>query len=137
MTPGHSLIKFDSSSKKIQNIEFKFANLLMTMKDDMKFSANIEIEPESLFHITYDFKTDFGFTNFDNDDFYDFIYNRMKNNIKIYEMFMLGYSKNATDKESNFYSSVIQSSGYLDSYNDNKLFLCSFKILYDSEVNKC
>ena len=137
--PGYSIVKFNSEILKIEDIEVHYADLKQSLNEDMTFSKNIEISPENLFPYFYSFRKDFGFKNFDNQDFHNFIDHRIDDDLILstYQMFVFGGKKNATEAERQFFLDILKKLGMLDVEDGCKMFKCSNKIFYQIEVDTC
>jgi hypothetical protein len=137
--PGYSIVKFNPEFLKIEEIEIHHADLKKTLNEDMTLSRNVEISPENLFSIKYSFKKDFGFFNFDNSDFYNFISNRINDSeiLSKYIMFTIGARNSNEEKDRNISIEIMKKGGLIDIENGYKIFKCVNKIFYSKEIDTC
>lgn len=137
--PGYSVINFSSEKKRIVNIETHFADLHQTLDDNDEFSKNIEVHPEMLFSNVFSYRDDFLFSEFNDDDFYDFIYKRleMPTLFRNYQLFIAGYSKSLDKYRYEKYLTMLIKGGMIDISDNFKIFKCSHKVMYTKELNNC
>lgn len=137
--PGYSIIKFNPEFLKIEEIEIHHADLKKTLNEDMTLSRNENISPENLFSIIYSFKKDFGFFNFDNSDFYNFISNRINDAaiLSKYTMFSIGARKSNDEKDRIISLDIMKRAGLIDFENGYKIFKCVHKMFYSKEIDMC
>jgi hypothetical protein len=125
-SPTYSVIKFNSGIHQIDNIKTFHANLNNTLP--VHSGSNLDWD------IQYDLKKDFGFSTFDNEDIYDFIYNRVQQLEikKLLPYYLGGYPR----YDSVYFSRLIQL-GMIDESTDYKKLLCAYKEIFEVEVKKC
>jgi hypothetical protein len=140
--PGYSIISFDRQNRHITNIENHYADLKETLDDKSEYSLNLEIK--DLWKFSYNFKNDFNFDKFDSGDFSDFISKRLedKDTMQKYLLYISGYNKDASVGEISKYMDYIKTTGNIDAATatnilSKNMFICSHKILFSSEIDKC
>jgi hypothetical protein len=122
--PTYSVIDFNFEKVKIDNIRAYHADLNKTLSTPGELDWDIQ----------YDFRNDFGFSEFDNEDIYDFVYNRVKH-IEVKEI--LPYYIGGYPRNEEYYFERLVELGYVDNYDDFKKLLCTFKNLYKGDIQKC
>jgi hypothetical protein len=137
--PGYSVINFSPENKRIVNIEIHFADLHQTLDKNDEFSKDIEVHPEMLFNNVFSYRDDFLFSEFNDEDFYDFIYNRleMPTLFRNYQLFIAGYSKSIDEDKYEKYVSMLIKGGMIDLNDNFKIFKCSHKVIYTKELANC
>jgi predicted MPP superfamily phosphohydrolase len=123
--PSYTVIDFNMERLKIGNIQTHSADLRKA----------VPAEGNTLeWSIQYNLQSDLGFTNFDNEDMYDFIYNRVNqpDMLKLYPYYTGGFPR----YEEEYFNLLIQK-GNIDPSTDFRKLFCPYKEIFEADLKKC
>jgi len=135
-------ITYQTNTSRIIDFEQRHFQLNLTIDNEERYSRNQSYTPEELeelWNITYSYRKDLGFTNFDSDDIADFLVNR-RNDKSVNEIFytLLGGFRRSSEypEDREFNRRAVQLMGIID-YDDEREFECGHLVLYSNEMEEC